>query len=94
MGLPQGRANFSSVPVGGGVGGMKAPLNGRTASAITVHGGNATGGGAAGRSRLRLVREQPQRPPALRAGRGVWCGSAKGMMPGRGDIAPSGAMSA
>ena len=26
--------------------------------------------------------------PTLRAGRGAWGGSAKGMMPGRGDIAP------
>lgn len=39
-GVVIGESNFSPVPVGGGVGGMKAPLNGRIASAITVHGGS------------------------------------------------------
>ena len=81
MGLPKGRANFSPVPVGGGVGGMKAPLTGRIASAITVHGRKAKGDGAARRPRLPLAREQPQRSHALRGGRGVGRGSANGMTP-------------
>ena len=93
MRRPEGRANFSLPWSWGFRGQLEGSPERRIASAGTVHGGSHTHfGGAAGRLRPPLVREQPQRQPALWVCCGVGCGSAKGMMPGRGDNALSGAV--
>lgn len=77
----------------GGFGGsLKAPLSGVLHRLERCMAG-ATGGSAACRSRCRWHGSNPSGCRALRGGRGVGCGSAKGMMAGRGRRMPSGSSS-